>query len=50
MLSDIRRLHAGCDVPIDVPHIIMGLVFPQVGQLQASTSEQGLVVTLQQAI
>jgi hypothetical protein len=50
MLSHIRRLHAGCDVPINVPHIIVRLVFTQVGQLQASTSEQGLVVSLQQAI
>jgi hypothetical protein len=50
MLSHIGRLHAGRDVPIDVPHVIMRLVFTQVSQLQASTSEQGFVVSLQQAI
>jgi hypothetical protein len=46
MLSHVRRLHAGRDVPIDVPHIVMRLVLTQVGQFQASTSEQGLVVSL----
>jgi hypothetical protein len=43
-------LHARGDIPVDVPNIVMGLVFAQVGQLQARTSEQGFVIALQQAV
>ena len=43
-------LHARGDIPVDVPDIVMGLVFAQVGQLQARTSEQGFVIALQQAV
>jgi hypothetical protein len=44
------RLHAGCDIPIDVPHIVMRLVLAQVSQLKARASEQGFVIALQQTI
>jgi hypothetical protein len=50
VLPDKRRLHACRDIPIDVPDIVMRLVFTQVSQLQARTSEQGFVIALQQTI
>jgi hypothetical protein len=50
MFPDIGRLHARRDIPIDVPNIVVRLIFPQVGQLQPCTPEQGFVISLQQAI
>jgi hypothetical protein len=46
MLSHIGCLHSRCDIPIDVPNIVMRLVLTQVSQLQARTSEQGFVIAL----
>ena len=46
----MRLLQAGRHVPVNVPHIVMVLVFAQVGQVHARATQQRAVVTLQQAV
>ena len=50
VLSHIGRLHARGHVPVDVPHIVMGLVFAQIGQHQSGAAKEAAVITLQLAI
>ena len=38
MVPHKRRLHACRDVPVNVTHVVMDLIFPQVSQFNASTS------------
>ncbi len=38
------------DVPVDVPDVVVELVFAQVRQVEAEAPEQGAVVALQQAV
>ena len=38
------------DVPVDVAHVVVVLVFAQVGQVQAGAAQQRAVVALQQAV
>ena len=38
------------DVPVNVAHVVVVLVFAQVGQINARTAQQGSVVALQQAV
>ena len=46
----MRLLQARGDVPVDVAHIVMMLVFAQVGQIDPATAQQRAVVALKQAI
>jgi hypothetical protein len=43
-------LQPGGDVPVDVAHVVMVLVFAQVGQVHAGAAQQRAVVALQQAV
>ena len=47
---DVRSVHPGRDVPVDVPDIVPRLVFAQVGEVHAIAQEQAPIVTLEQAI
>ena len=46
----MRRLQTGGDIPVDVTHIIMVLVFTQVGQIDTGAPQQRAIVPLQQSI
>ena len=48
--AHVRRLHARRDVPVDVAHVVVVLVFAQVRQVQAGAAHQRAVVALQQAV
>src|SRR4051812_29927614 len=40
ILTDIRRLHASSNVPVDVANIIVVLVLAEVGEIQAKSAKQ----------
>jgi hypothetical protein len=44
------RVQARRDVPVDVAHIVVGLVLAQVGQVEPAAAHQRAVVALQQAV
>jgi hypothetical protein len=44
------NLQACGDVPVDMAHVVVVLVFAQVGQIDTGTAQQRAVVALQQAI
>jgi hypothetical protein len=46
----MRRLQARGDVPVDVAHVVVGLVLAQVGQVEPAAAHQRAVVALQQAV
>ena len=53
--SSVNTRTCGClqarrDVPVDVAHVVVVLVFAQVGQVQAGAAHQRAVVALQQAV
>ena len=48
--AHVRRLQPRGDVPVDVAHVVVVLVFAQVGQVQAGAAHQRAVVALQQAV
>ena len=50
VLADVRRVHPGGDVPVDVPDVVAGLVLAQVGEVDAVAVEQAPVVALEQAV
>ena len=50
VLADVRRVHPGGDVPVDVPDVVAGLVLAQRGEVDAVAVEQAPVVALKQAI
>ena len=43
-------VHPRGDVPVDVPHVVAGLVLAQVGEVDAAAEEQAPVVALEQAV
>jgi hypothetical protein len=45
MLFDIRMTDTRGHVPVDVAHVVTGLVFPNFGELHALSAEDGLVLT-----
>jgi hypothetical protein len=47
---DIGGLKTRGDVPVDVPDIIVILVFAQVGQIQPESAKERPVVAVQQAV
>ena len=49
-LAHVRRLQPRGDVPVDVAHVVAGLVLAQDGEVQAVAVEQAPVVALEQAI
>jgi hypothetical protein len=49
-LAHVGTLQARRDVPVDVAHVVVQLVFAQVGQVQPGAAEQGAVVPLQQPV
>jgi hypothetical protein len=50
VLAHVGRLQARGDVPVDVAHIVVVLVLPQVGEVQAKSPEKRSVVAVQQAV
>ena len=40
VLADVRRVHAGGDVPVDVPDVVAVLVLAQVREVDAVAAEQ----------
>ena len=48
--AHVGHLRARRDVPVDVADIVVGLVFAQVGEIEAEAAEQRAVVALQQAV
>jgi hypothetical protein len=48
--AHVRHLHARRDVPVDVPDVVVVLVFAQVREVQAGAAQQRAVVALQQAV
>jgi hypothetical protein len=48
--AHVRHLHARRDVPVDVAHVVVQLVFAQVGQVEPGAAQQRAVVALQQAV
>ena len=49
-LADVRRVHPGGDVPVDVADVVAVLVLAQVGEVDAVAPEQAPVVALEQAV
>ena len=49
-LAHMGHLQPGRDVPVDVAHVVVELVFAQVGQVETAAAPQGAVVALQLAI
>jgi len=47
---DIRSLHPRSDVPVDVAHVVPGLVLAQAGEVHAVAPEQAPVVALEEAV
>jgi hypothetical protein len=47
---DVRRLQARGDVPVDVTHVIVELVFAQIGQVDPEAAKQGPVVAVEQSV
>ena len=50
VLAHVRRVHARRDVPVDVAHVVAGLVLAQVREVHAVAVEQRAVVALEQAV
>jgi len=50
VLSDVRRIHPRRDVPVDVADVVLGLVFAQIGEVDAIAVEQAAVIALEQAV
>ena len=50
VLADVRRVHPGGDVPVDVADVVAVLVLAQVGEVHAVAVEQAPVVALEQAV
>ena len=50
VLAHVGRVHPRRDVPVDVAHVVAGLVLAQVGEVDALPVEQRAVVALQQAV
>ncbi|MNT14758.1 hypothetical protein D3C72_1497740 [compost metagenome] len=50
VLTHVRCLQPRRHVPVDVPHVVAGAVFAQVGKIQPKAAEQRAVVALQQAV
>ena len=50
ILAHVRRLQPRGDVPVDVAHVVVVLVFAQVGEIEAEAAEQRAVVAVQQAV
>ena len=50
VVAHVGRLQARGDVPVDVAHVVVVLVFAQVGEVEAEAAEQRAVVALQQAV
>ena len=50
VLADVRRVHPGGDVPVDVPDVVAGLVFAEGREVHAVAVEQAPVVALEQAV
>ncbi|MCY1372227.1 hypothetical protein D9M69_594190 [compost metagenome] len=48
--ANMRGLQAGGDVPVNVAHVVVVLVFAQVGQVQPAAPHEGAVVALQQTV
>ena len=48
--AHVRGLHARRHVPVDVAHVVVHLVFAQIGQIEPRTAHQRAVVAQQQAI
>jgi hypothetical protein len=48
--AHMGRVLPRSDVPVDVAHIVMELVFAQVGQVHAGAPQQGAVVALEHAV
>lgn len=48
--AHMGHLGARGDVPVDMTHIVMGLVFAQVGKIEPAAAEQGAVIPLQEAV
>ena len=50
VLADVRRVHPGGDVPVDVPDVVAVLVLAQVREVHAVAVEQAPVVALEQPV
>jgi hypothetical protein len=50
VLAHVGLLQPCGDVPVDVAHIVVELVFAQVGEVDAGTAEERAVVALQQPV
>ena len=50
VLPHMGYLKACRDIPVDVAHIVMRLVFAQIGEVQARTAKQAAVIALQRAV
>ncbi len=50
VLAHMRHLQPRGDVPVDVAHVVVELVFAQIGQIEPEAAEQRAVVALQQAV
>jgi hypothetical protein len=48
--AHMGRVQARRHVPVDVAHIVVGLVLAQIGQVQPAAAHQRAVVALQQAV
>jgi hypothetical protein len=46
----VRHLQPCGDIPVDMAHVVVILVFAQVGQIDAETAKQRVIVAVQQAI
>ena len=46
----MRRLQPRGHVPVDIAHVVVQLVFAQVGEIEAEAAEQRAVIALQQAV
>jgi hypothetical protein len=49
-LTHVRRREPRGDVPVDVTHVVVQLVFAEVGEVEAEAAEQRAVIALQQAV
>ena len=49
-LAHVRLLQPRGDIPVDVAHVVVMLVFAQVGEIEAGAAHQRAVVALEQAV
>jgi hypothetical protein len=49
-VPDVRDLQARSHVPVDVPDVVVVLVFTQIGQVEALAAEERPVVAVQEPV